>query len=204
LEYFKKDYKKCRMLLWELGGPAAINDPDLLHVYIATLVRLQVGTDSEAGDVALDDAAAGETTPTKMGEGGPTLKDKALMVCYRALFRLSSDGLLHEAIGFRIALAHYTLSINGRVNAAEAILNQVHLDTLEHGCSERTFLAFMLQAGLLLKRDKRELRAYASYLRPCLERSIARGYVREASRAAEVALLVLNQIKDRRIAASLS
>lgn len=201
IAYFNEDYSRCRDLLRELGAPDAMNDPDLLHVYIVSLIRLHGDADPRAAPSATDGNDVGDIK-VAAAKGVPSLKDEALIVCYQALFRLSSAGLLHEAIGFRIALARYTRSIDMRMAVSEAILDQVHLDILKHGCSERTFLAFMLEAGRLLKDDERELRAYASYLRPCLERSVARGYVRDASRAAELALGALDEIENRRKAGS--
>lgn len=70
------------------------------------------------------------------------------------------------------------------LSAAEATLDQVLVDILQFGCSERSYLAFMLEAGRVVSQSpQRVARAYAAYLRPCLDRAVSLGYLRTARSA---------------------
>jgi tetratricopeptide (TPR) repeat protein len=160
LEYLRGDFLSA-LQTYELiaaKGPAAIVR-DVAHTYIATLGAL----------------------------GGAAHLQRGLTICLQNLFHNSSSGLHHEALGFRVALAHL-LRKTGTLDAAEATLDQVLYDILQFGCSERTYLAFLLEAGrVVLSTPQRAARAYAAYLRPCLERAISLGYVRAAKTAGKEA-----------------
>ncbi|WP_213233589.1 hypothetical protein [Caballeronia sp. NK8] len=127
---------------------------DVAHTYIATL-----GATKEESDLRL-----------------------AMSICIRNLFENTSHGLHHEALGFRVALGHLFRRLR-MADAAEATLDQVYHDILQYGCSERTFLAFLLEAGRTVAEQERYARAYAAYLRPCFDRAQSRGYVRVAEAA---------------------
>jgi hypothetical protein len=83
----------------------------------------------------------------------------------------------------------------GLPGAAETILDTVHDDLLRYGCSERTFLAFLNEAGRVLTDLSDPIRAYATYLRPCIVRARARGFRRDAQQAATHAKIALQQIQ---------
>ncbi|MDI3334798.1 hypothetical protein QKW60_00075 [Defluviimonas aestuarii] len=118
----------------------------------------------------------------------------ALNRCMEAMLRGQSEGLHHQAMGFRIALARCFRRME-RFDTAEAILDAVHFDLLRYGCSERTFLSFLNEAGRVLAGLGDPIRAYATYLRPCFGRAKARGFRREAEQAAVLASNVLEEIK---------
>ena len=71
----------------------------------------------------------------------------------------------------------YVLRGRGMLSAAETVLDDVYIGILTHGCSERTYLAFMLEAGRILLGQNRPVRAFSSYLLPCLRRAHARGFL---------------------------
>lgn len=123
--------------------------------------------------------------------------DLALKICTRNVFENTSRAQHHEALGFRVALAHIYRKLN-MVQAAEECLELVKSDVLEFGCSERTYQSFLLEAGRnLLAQDDREVRAYMIYLRPCFERSVERGFCRVARQARKYCLLSLDRIEER-------
>lgn len=116
-----------------------------------------------------------------------------LRICFQAMLSAESNGLHHQAMGFRIAVARCFRRAR-RLDIAEVFLDSVHVDLLRYGCSERTFLSFLNEAGRVLA-DRDPIRAYATYLRPCLARAKARGFMREAQQAAAQALIVLTSIE---------
>ncbi len=93
-------------------------------------------------------------------------------MCMREMLHAQSNGLHHQAMGFRIAIARWYRRAN-RLDTAEVILDAVHLDLLRYGCSERTFLSFLNEAGRVLGGRGDPIRAYATYLKPCLVRARA-------------------------------
>lgn len=117
----------------------------------------------------------------------------AMKICVRQLFENTSRGLHHEALGFRVALGHCFRKL-GLVEAAEATLDGAYQDILQYGCSERTYLAMLLEAGRILHHQGRFLRAYAAYLKPCLDRAQQRGCARTALHAHSYARECLNQL----------
>lgn len=108
---------------------------------------------------------------------------RALDACVSALMKAQSAGMQHEAMGFRIVLARLMRRM-GRPSTAEKILDVVHGDILKFGCSERTFLAFLNVAGKVLCDLGQPLRAFATYIWPCMWRASSRGFNREAAQAA--------------------
>lgn len=125
------------------------------------------------------------------GEGGES--SIVLNRCLEAMLRAQSEGLQHQAMGFRIVLARCFRRI-GMPSAAETILDTVHDDLLRYGCSERTFLSFLNEAGRVLTDLSDPIRAYATYLRPCIVRARVRGFRRDAQQAAVHARIALHQI----------
>jgi tetratricopeptide (TPR) repeat protein len=155
-----------------MSGP--VTEPDLVHVQIAALMNAEP-VDSP------------KTTDNQ---------ERAFELCIKAMFRASSEGLQHEAMGFRISFAHL-LRKQGKIAAAETLMDQVHAEILRFGCSERTFLAFLLEAGRILVAKGMSLRAYASYLRPCILRARSRGYTRQEAIALKYAAQALEDSKAR-------
>jgi len=155
--------------------------------------------------IAKDDASAiardvAHTYIATLGAlGGDVYLQRALTICLQNLFHNSSQGQHHAALGFRVALAHL-LRKKQMLDAAETTLDQVLNDILKFGCSERTYLSFLLEAGRIVSQyPDRVARAYAAYLRPCLDRAASLGYVRtghialvEAERCLHVLLAFLN------------
>jgi hypothetical protein len=118
----------------------------------------------------------------------------ALEKCLEAMLFAQSEGHHHQAMGYRIVLARCFRRM-GRFTAAETVLDAVHYDLLRYGCSERTFLAFLNEAGRVLLALGDPIRAYATYLRPCFSRAKARGFYREAEQAAAQAQHALERIR---------
>jgi|CXWL01.1.fsa_nt_gi tetratricopeptide (TPR) repeat protein len=137
----------------EENTPAALVR-DVAHTYISTLEAL----------------------------GDRRSQELAIKVCVRQLFENTSRGLHHEALGFRVALGHGFRKLE-LFDAAEAALDGAYEDILEYGCAERTYLSMLLEAGRVLQHQGRFVRAYAAYLRPCLDRAQQRGYARTAQHA---------------------
>jgi tetratricopeptide (TPR) repeat protein len=148
----------------EQNSPAALVR-DIAHTYISTLGAL----------------------------GDRQSLELAIKICVRQLFNNTSRGLHHEALGFRVALGHSFRKL-GLLDAAEAALDGAYEDILQYGCAERTYLAMLLEAGRILCRQGRFVRAYAAYLRPCLDRAQSRGYARVAQHAHKHASECLNQL----------
>lgn len=157
------------------GELPAIDKPELLIIFIELL---------EQPDARLH----------AMEHGYETLPD-ALGICAAVMFRAMSEGLQHEAMSFKIAFARL---LRGRTlrNAAEKVLDGVHADIVNYGCSERTYLAFLLEAGETLIADDRPARAFITYLEGCVERAEARGFWREWKLAIDLSLKGLNKAKE--------
>jgi len=143
----------------------------------------------EAEQVHLLLAAMHKRQGAGKGEEGPIVLNR----CLKAMLQAQSEGLQHQAMGFRIVLARCFRRM-GLPSAAETILDTVHDDLLRYGCSERTFLAFLNEAGRVLTDLSDPIRAYATYLRPCIVRARARGFRRDAQQAAAHAKVALQQI----------
>lgn len=170
IQYFRGDFAGALQTYESLAkeDPSAIAR-DVAHFYIATL------------------GAIGRTDYLQ----------RALTICLQSLFLNSSLGQHHEALGFRVALAH-TLRKNKMLDAAEATLDQVLYDIRKFGCAERTYLSFLLEAGRIVSNyPERVPRAYAAYLRPCLDRAFSFGYVRTARIAMNCVDDCLNQLLAR-------
>ena len=138
---------------------------DVAHVYIATLGR----------------------------SGRKANFSQAAKVCVKNIFENTSKGHHHEALGFRIAFGHLLRKLD-LIEASEACLDQVYHDILQYGCSERTYLAFLLEAGRVVRNQGRFARAYGGYLRPCYDRAKFRGYGRFAETARQYCLDVLQSL----------
>lgn len=128
------------------------------------------------------------------GRERPDQLQRAMKVCIRHLFEANSAGLHHEALGFRVALGHLFRTYE-LLDAAEATLDGVYHDIISNGCSERTYLAMLLEAGRILFFQGRYSRAYAAYLRPCLDRANRNGFLRTATTAEDYALKCLQRLQ---------
>lgn len=123
-------------------------------------------------------------------------RDLATQICAKNIFENTSKAQHHEALGFRVALAHIFRKIN-MIGAAEECLDLVKSDISDFGCSERTYQAFLLEAGRnLLDQEDREVRAYVMYLRPCFTRSFERGFFRVARQSRVYCLKAINRIEN--------
>ncbi|WP_076866159.1 hypothetical protein [Bradyrhizobium mercantei] len=118
------------------------------------------------------------------------LRDEALMVASRKLWHYASEGEQHVALGFRISSAHLFRNM-GKYRLAETWMNSVYIDILRYGCSERTYLSFLREAGRIVRATERPARAYAVYLKPAAIRAASRGHVRAARVAFEEAIKAL-------------
>ena len=116
--------------------------------------------------------AANASSPTTYGN------QEAFSVCLPNFLEASSKGLQHDAMGYKISLAHL-LRKEKHLHRAELFLDSVNRDLLRFGSSERTYLAFLIEAGRLLLDTNRPVRAYASYLQTGLIRANSRSYFRE-------------------------
>ena len=120
-----------------------------------------------------------------------------MALCFSALFRETSAGHHHEALGFRIALARI-LREQGNVIPAEHVLLSVQNDIYQFGCSERTYLSFLREAGRNLLDQGKAIRAYHAYLRPCLLRALDRKFGRFVASTASLVQETLAEIKTAR------
>lgn len=168
LAYLRGRHSEALSLIDETDGGEGVSDPDILLTRISALTL----------------------------RGGKGDHDEAMATCLFALLRQSSDGVQHDALGFRIALAGILRS-EGRLLPAEKVLDTAHQDVLRNGCSERTFLNFLLEAGKVLNAQERHPRAYASYLRACALRAHSRGLTREMEEAKQLALTALATTLER-------
>ncbi|WP_133817926.1 hypothetical protein [Tahibacter aquaticus] len=148
----------------ETVNPGAIGR-DVAHTYIATLGAL----------------------------GGADRLTRATAICVRNVFDNTTRGLHHEALGFRVALGHAFRKL-GMLDVAEVVLDQVYNDVQLYGCSERTYLALLLEAGRIVFAQRRLARAYAAYLRPCFDRARSRGYVRHTEISRRYARMCLEKM----------
>lgn len=146
-------------------------DTELVHFKIAALRRLAQDADNEQAGLEV-----------------------AMKVCIQALLRSSSDGMHHDAMGLRISLADIYRRL-GANEIAEVVMDEVHADLLRFGASERTFLAFLTESARILIETDREIHGYVTYLRPCIFRASSRGFTRDASRAAALAIPVLEKLR---------
>ena len=154
LRYLEGNFKGALEVCERIERESDSIEREVAHVYIATLGEL----------------------------GEPEHLSRAMRVCVTKLFEYTSPGLQHEGLGFRVALGHLFRKL-GMVDAAEATLDKVYSDVMRYGCSERTYLALLLEAGRTVMMQGRLERAYAAYLRPCFDRATARGHTRVAEAA---------------------
>jgi hypothetical protein len=153
--------------------PQQVADIDLLHYQIAILRR----------------------------SGNEADFDSALDLCLTAIFNALSDGRHHDAMGFKISLSQL-LRKAGRARASDTALTSLHRDIILYGSSERTYLAFLLEAARVLKARDNPLRAYASYLHEAVQRAKSKGFLREAMLAEKLAVEQLHAIKTKKAAMS--
>jgi tetratricopeptide (TPR) repeat protein len=167
LHYLRDDHASALEIYDQLAArsPGSIRR-DIAHTYIATLGAI----------------------------GGETCLQRAMTLCVLNVFDNTSRGQHHSALGFRVALGHLFRK-SGMNGVAEATLDQVQADILQFGCSERTYLALLLEAGRIVSlKPSGCARAYAAYLRPCYDRSRSCGYARTARIAREAARLCRTQL----------
>lgn len=122
------------------------------------------------------------------------LRDQALKIASRRLWHFSSEGEQHAALGFRISSAHLFRNM-GKNPLAETWMDSVYIDILRYGCSERTYLSFLREAGRIVREKKQPARAYAVYLKPAAIRAVSRGHARAAKVAFEEAMEALSEIE---------
>ncbi|QTG17318.1 hypothetical protein G6M86_28975 (plasmid) [Agrobacterium tumefaciens] len=141
-------------------------EPDLIHFKIASMMKS-------------DD---------------PQMQEEAFATCLGAVVDHGTRGQHHDALGFRVSLGHM-FRAQKRYALAEDVLGSVHKYILKYGCSERTNLAFLVEAGRLLSDQGRMVRAYATYLRIAFLRAAARGFVRDRETAFAHARAALLEIR---------
>lgn len=122
---------------------------------------------------------------------------KAISVCISNMIRSTTASNFHEVLGFEIAMAEL-FRRQGFQEPAESCLDQVYLDILNHGCSERTYLNFLLEAGEVLLSRKNCARAYAAYLHPALMRLRTRALAHERNRAKSLAQSALKNLAKQK------
>ena len=122
------------------------------------------------------------------------LMDHALQIASRQLWQYASEGEQHVALGFRISMAHLFRNM-GKLSIAETWMDSVYIDILRYGCSERTYLSFLREAGRIVRATGRPARAYAFYLKPAAIRAVSRGHMRAARVAFEEARRALEDVK---------
>ena len=171
--YLKKDYKGALRKIRNIEQKEAlrgltVSDSALLHLKVATLSQW------------------------------PEYRDDALAEATIAAMRNSTDGHQHEAIGFRVAVAH-SFRRSGRPDLGERFLDDIMSDLLKNGSSERTLLSTSMEAGrtlIALGEPVKLLRGYASYIRPCVGRAHEKGFRRYALNGSKHAIAVLKQLKE--------
>ncbi len=146
------------------------------HAYIAALAA---GADRASGD---QDIIAPHP-----------LLDRAVSVCSANLLYCAFTKRSHEALGFGISMAHL-MRRQGQVVAAEAALDQVYMDIIRYGCSERTYLEFLREAGRTLLARGKPARAYFAYLDPCIQRAKSNQMPRIALSACNAAIECLKMV----------
>lgn len=149
--------------------------------------------EARAPDALVRDVAHVYISTLGAPDGEPSNLHVAMQVCVRQLFLNTSKGLHHEALGFRVALGHLFRKM-ALLEAAEEVLDGAYHDVLQYGCSERVYIAMLLEAGRILYYQGRYERAYAAYLRPCLVRARSRGYCRPAEQARRYAQYCLQAL----------
>lgn len=122
---------------------------------------------------------------------------KAISVCISNMIRSTTVSNFHEVLGFEIAMAEL-FRCQGFQEPAESCLDQVYLDILNHGCSERTYLNFLIEAGEVLLGRENYARAYAAYLHPALMRLRTRPLAHERNRAKRLSLNILDMLEGQR------
>jgi tetratricopeptide (TPR) repeat protein len=176
LHLLRGELKKAQTVYEELQESAPLKG-EMAHCYIHTLCGL--------ADQRMD------------GDPKPLL-EKAFRVCARNRAEALREAMHHEALGFRVAEAAILRRLTHSTEVASAILDDVCDDILTYGCAERSYLSFMLEAGRTLLERGEHRRAYASYLRPCLERAASRGQFYEAHDAACDAKRALDELIETR------
>jgi hypothetical protein len=78
------------------------------------------------------------------------LRDLALQIASKSLWQYASEGEQHVALGFRISIAHLFRNM-GKLPLAETWMDSVYIDILRYGCSERTYLSFLREAGRIVR-----------------------------------------------------
>lgn len=119
---------------------------------------------------------------------------QAMSETMAAVFRASADGFQHEALGYRVLLARLFRQ-RGELSVAEQLLDDIQRDILLYGCSERTYLDMLYEAGRTLCAMNKHIRAYASYFRPLLVRSRSRGFSRFVDLATRHSKVVVELVK---------
>ncbi|MHA6268342.1 hypothetical protein ACXYMP_15880 [Aliiroseovarius sp. CAU 1755] len=122
---------------------------------------------------------------------------KAIAVCISNMIRSTTASNFHEVLGFEISMAEL-FRRQGFLEPAESCLDQVYLDILYHGCSERTYLNFLVEAGEVLLGRENSARAYAAYLHPVILRLQTRALANERKRAKQLALRAIDLLEDQR------
>lgn len=122
---------------------------------------------------------------------------QAMAEAMAAVFRASADGYQHEALGYRVLLARLFRQ-RDELPVAERLLDDIQRDILLYGCSERTYLEMLYEAGRALCAMDKHVRAYASYLRPLLVRSRSRGFGRHVELASRHSIAVINLVRSTR------
>lgn len=197
LAFLRGDHERTLDILDQLESEARWSDSrDGQNFNRKTLVP-SFAQRVEAEQVHLKVAALHRRAEVDRRAGISNEDANALNICFREMLHAGSNGLHHQAMGFRIEIARCFRRAN-RLDTAEVILDAVHLDLLRYGCSERTFLSFLNEAGRVLGSRGDPIRAYATYLKPCLVRARTRGFLREAQQAAVQAMRMLEAISVAR------
>ena len=183
-------------------------ETDFNHIMIATFAKKGMiastltGEDAEIDVPSLSNPNASvsdlpaprENVPFPRNISPQEFSDAAHNLCLKSYSRKSAEGKQHEALGFRVALAHFLRRNMNKPNIAIQILEEAYKDILTYGCSERTYISFLLEAGRTLCDKAQFMRAYATYLHPCICRAATRGFRKEALTACSVASEVLRSI----------
>ena len=118
---------------------------------------------------------------------------QAMKECMHILFRSTTDGFQHQALGYRVILGRL-YRLRGELELSRQVLEDVQADILKYGCAERIYLEFLYEHGRTMQEEGDTLRAYASYLRPCLVRAQGRLFYRIAKIAYRHASNCLDQM----------
>ncbi|SMD01136.1 hypothetical protein [Primorskyibacter flagellatus] len=126
-------------------------------------------------------------------------RPEALKECLAAAFRSSGAGFQHEALGYRVLLGRI-FRLRNEISIAEQVLDDAQHNILAYGCSERAYLELLYEAGRTLcsmSDDFKLVRAYSSYLRPCLVRARSRRYGRFVYLAERYSSFALKEMKEK-------